>query len=607
MQVNSFSQKGPPRGHQPKPVVCPEVKVVENQLLAQLDSCRICFEEIADPVFTSCCGTEFCEDCLKSVKTAHGNDAKCPNCRAENLAWHRIRFMQALLSTAKVKCEGCKEVFNRAETDNHMKQCGKVQLSCPNHVKGCSWYGDREALSSHIEDSCEFSEHGAALQALKFANEDKDRAKKLAKVKAKICARGKDYGKHLMTDQSAYPLRWLYEEVKKQKLALLRYEAKELAELAVSIQMQFYAKKPASSLAEIYKQPQAKASSSTAVVLVKTSATSSCSSSSSFFGVRSTDTKTSKNDKAPATSPAAVDHNEVDKVVEHEPEQHDTGDAPTCSSISSSPMELQQQGISALFGTPNLFAPSVTELEQHIAKILLKKVREHAKFHAFTNVGSGAVLHPWEIAHWVPRFLHEATALLFPTEKVQMYTGKSDKEFYTTLYLTSLESWILDKHPPVFPVKRISFEEDGGFFNIDPTYHNVLEAEKRYKEHQALLKEAMLRFCRRAFTKELAHVRGITPVPKLRFDDRTDNLSITGPDLDARTTLIRLGHADSTQKLGKMLESATPTFQDAVAQYVFCLSSRAVFLPNVDIRDSIAASSSASASASFSRTNNLSI
>ncbi|CAD7955651.1 unnamed protein product [Amoebophrya sp. A120] len=491
----------------PRPMICPEVKVEEtDQVLHKLDSCRICFEPIEDPVFTSCCGTEFCEDCLQAVREAQGEDsAKCPNCRrGPPFEWHRIRFMQSLLSTSKVRCTGCDLTFNKSQTENHMKQCGAVQLPCPNHGKGCGWFGRRNELENHVSDHCEFSLERVALQALKIANEDKDRRKKLDSLKSHLILKSDWFASQLMAQMSTHPLKWLCEEVKSKQLALLRKEAQELAEMAVMSQLSAY-----QSLRSRKVAP---------------AGSGGLSSSSSSFSSSAAPVNNENHARAKDVSAASTD----------------------CSILVTT-----------------------TPMEKQICKALVKDIRTSWHFQPYTN----GDFQPWERKHWVPRILNAVLETLYPRVSMPMIAAR--REEYTGLYMKALEPWILEKTPPVCPVKRISFTDDAL-----AGYEIVHEMKKTFRdgEEQDERKTATVNFFYQNLYPRWNPLYSLSAIEK-QLDQLHRDFS-TGAD----HALLGLAGTGPMQRMPlehKLEFLPAGEFLLPLMQYVFALAVRSIFLPKV--------------------------
>ena len=106
-----------------------------NKLPEQVEiECPVCLNILANPHLVSCCGHNFCEDCIERVKASNG---ACPMCKE--------RRYQSFID------KKCLRIING------------LQVYCTNKDKGCQWKGELKNLSTHLnkgerEGECQYEE-----------------------------------------------------------------------------------------------------------------------------------------------------------------------------------------------------------------------------------------------------------------------------------------------------------------------------------------------------------------------------------------------------------------------------------------------------------------
>ena len=104
-----------------------------NKLPEQVEiECPVCLNILANPHLVSCCGHNFCEDCIERVKASNG---ACPMCKE--------RSFQAMVNKERLR------IING------------LQVYCPNKRRGCQWKGELKNLSTHLnkgkrEGECQY-------------------------------------------------------------------------------------------------------------------------------------------------------------------------------------------------------------------------------------------------------------------------------------------------------------------------------------------------------------------------------------------------------------------------------------------------------------------
>ena len=96
--------------------------------------CPVCLNILANPHLVSCCGHNFCEDCIERVKASNG---ACPMCKE--------RRYQSFID------KKCLRIING------------LQVYCTNKDKGCQWKGELKNLSTHLnkgkrEGECQYQQ-----------------------------------------------------------------------------------------------------------------------------------------------------------------------------------------------------------------------------------------------------------------------------------------------------------------------------------------------------------------------------------------------------------------------------------------------------------------
>ena len=119
--------------------------------------CPICLDILVNPHLVSCCGHNFCEDCIERVKASNG---PCPMCKE--------RDFQAMVNKERLR------IING------------LQVYCNNKEKGCQWKGELKNLSTHLnkgerEGECQHEEvkcrHGKCEERKQRQNHDHHEAK----------------------------------------------------------------------------------------------------------------------------------------------------------------------------------------------------------------------------------------------------------------------------------------------------------------------------------------------------------------------------------------------------------------------------------------------
>ena len=142
--------------------------------------CKICNNVIKDPHLAICCGEKFCYSCIESLDTKSNKSLSvCPNCRSllrhvkEKEMKSEVNSLKVCCSNKgcpwrgelsscvkhheecphrKVHCEYCHIQYKFITYLNHLTECGKMPIACPNN---CGDVISRENMTVHRQEQCE--------------------------------------------------------------------------------------------------------------------------------------------------------------------------------------------------------------------------------------------------------------------------------------------------------------------------------------------------------------------------------------------------------------------------------------------------------------------
>ena len=108
-------------------------------------TCPICLEVLRDPYQATCCGVNFCKECIHPVKAAN---EPCPVCRKQDFDLFPDKRLQRVLYNSRIDCTnksiGCEWTGELRELDNHLnldpsalEGCPYTLIKCP---LGCAKY-----------------------------------------------------------------------------------------------------------------------------------------------------------------------------------------------------------------------------------------------------------------------------------------------------------------------------------------------------------------------------------------------------------------------------------------------------------------------------------
>ena len=141
-----------------------ESEFVEQPPAALESKCPICKKILREPYQAICCGTSFCQDCIKQTK---GEDNECPNCAENDTEKFKIypnTGLKKTLYSQAVYCkhsnEGCEWTGPLGQLDTHINcnppsdnlssGCKYTVIQCPFAHAGCNDTLSRKDLNEHL-------------------------------------------------------------------------------------------------------------------------------------------------------------------------------------------------------------------------------------------------------------------------------------------------------------------------------------------------------------------------------------------------------------------------------------------------------------------------
>ena len=128
-----------------------ECEFLENPPRVLQYLCPICLLVLREPHQATCCGENFCKECIHRVKAAN---AACPTCREKDFCLFHDKGLQRILYNFRVYCtykskgyEGCEWTGELGELDNHLNSdppadkalqgCPYTLIKCPSRCAEC--------------------------------------------------------------------------------------------------------------------------------------------------------------------------------------------------------------------------------------------------------------------------------------------------------------------------------------------------------------------------------------------------------------------------------------------------------------------------------------
>jgi len=118
-----------------------------NQDLASLFECPVCFDYVLPPIMQCQAGHLVCSTCRPKLTC-------CPTCRGQLGANIRNLAMEKVASTVMFPCRyqqsGCAASLLHTEKADHEETCEFRPYSCPCPGASCKWQGALEQVMSHL-------------------------------------------------------------------------------------------------------------------------------------------------------------------------------------------------------------------------------------------------------------------------------------------------------------------------------------------------------------------------------------------------------------------------------------------------------------------------
>ena len=128
--------------------------------------CSLCSELMRDSVYTSCCDSYFCQECITRVQSVKRPCPKCYQVKFDIVHDNKSRAMRGKINALRVYCpmskSGCKWIGPLESLDHHLKYgdatfgsgaCQFLAVECPND---CSTHVPRGEIPKHLRDRCNF-------------------------------------------------------------------------------------------------------------------------------------------------------------------------------------------------------------------------------------------------------------------------------------------------------------------------------------------------------------------------------------------------------------------------------------------------------------------
>ena len=123
--------------------------------------CPVCLHILREPHQATCCGNNFCQNCLERIKNEH---KPCPTCNAKDFVDFHNKGLQRTLYDFVVQCthksKGCEWMGELRELDGHLHSapspdkclegCQFHVIECPLKYAGCDIRCPRSQMPEHI-------------------------------------------------------------------------------------------------------------------------------------------------------------------------------------------------------------------------------------------------------------------------------------------------------------------------------------------------------------------------------------------------------------------------------------------------------------------------
>ena len=132
------------------------IDLEKQEKLLPILKCKICENILLNPYDCSKCGNTFCFNCINKLKKLNKN---CPfGCSDYEISPSSLaikKFLENLKFNCLNKDNGCNEIINYNDLENHDNNCKFRETICPNIQCGkkIQW----NLLKNHLQNECEFS------------------------------------------------------------------------------------------------------------------------------------------------------------------------------------------------------------------------------------------------------------------------------------------------------------------------------------------------------------------------------------------------------------------------------------------------------------------
>ena len=132
------------------------IDLEKQEKLLPILKCKICSNILLNPYDCSKCGNTFCFNCINNYKELNKNcPFGCVDYDINPSSFAIKKFLEKLQFTCANKSNGCTEIINYNNLENHESNCKFREIICPNNQCGqkIQW----NLLKNHLQNECEFS------------------------------------------------------------------------------------------------------------------------------------------------------------------------------------------------------------------------------------------------------------------------------------------------------------------------------------------------------------------------------------------------------------------------------------------------------------------
>ena len=132
------------------------IDLEKQENLLPILKCKICLNILLNPYDCSKCGNTFCFNCINKLKQLNKNcPFGCVDYEISPSSFAIKKFLEQLKFSCANKDNGCNEIINYNNLENHDNNCKFREIICPNIQCGkkIQW----NLLKNHLQNECEFS------------------------------------------------------------------------------------------------------------------------------------------------------------------------------------------------------------------------------------------------------------------------------------------------------------------------------------------------------------------------------------------------------------------------------------------------------------------